>query len=607
MINRFFTRYARFLALLLLLLPMAYAAVQRVEIINQHAYENLNGPDDPDPWLRLVLVRDLLRGVDGWFSHEVNGTNAPYGGISSPWTRPVDITLTALVALQPGHASLSNKLMRAAACLPVLWMGLLLLGLTRAGRILHDNPITHLAIVGLVTATPSLWSYFDEGNADHHAPLAALWAWVISCAIRPHQTARNSWLTGALLATMLWISPEGLILIAIIYLWPMLGWLYDRRNLMPMVHLTTATAWCSLIALVVERAPDQWLTPVYDSISIVHVVLLALCAIAMRILALVPPERLPLRKHMLLAAGVIGAAILAVMHGIYPKFFHGPMADADPYVFTDFLPRINEAHPLWSKSPLFVCGVTLLPVTALVLYARMLRARDPQIARPRAAQMLYLLLTTFAMAVSQLRWHYYLFPMTSLALAPLIAAAFEQNATWPSRLLTGSELKQAAIRLAILALIFGAPYELVQLSPGDPDNSVTADCDDDLRAIIHSGALEDALGEQPLTLFAPTNYGAEILFFTPYRIIASNYHREARAIKYLWDADNLDNQRAIADYMRTRQVDAIALCPSDHPLYETLLQVKTHAPAGSWATRIHVDGAPDLGLWRIRHPAPTAR
>ena len=605
MILRFLARHARFLAMLLLLGPMLTAAVQRIEVIDKHAYEDLNGPDDPDPWLRLTLVRDWLTGTSDWFSHEVHGTNSPYGGISSPWTRPVDITLAALVKLQPGPTGLSNKLMRAAAFLPPLWMFLLMLGLSRAVRQLGDQPISYLAMVGLIAATPSIWSYFGEGNADHHAPLAALWAWVLGYALRPNPTARESWLMGLLLAMMLWISPEGLILIAIIYLWPMLGWLYDRRSLMPMVHLTSATAWGSLIALVIERPVNQWLVPVYDSISIVYVLVLMLCAIGMRTLALIPPARLPLRKHMLLAAGAVGAVILGIMYGIYPKFFHGPMADADPYVFTDFLPRINEAHPLWDKSLLFIAALALLPVSAISAYIYLLRTHAPRIARPQAAQVLYLLLCTFAMAVSQIRWNYYLFPVTALALAPLVAAAFEEGvASWPSRLFHGSELRQAGIRLALLALIFGGPYELVQLSPGSDTNEIVADCQDDLRAIIHSGELENALGDERLTLFAPTNYGAEILFFTPYDIIASNYHREAKAIKYLWDADTLDSQKAIADYMRVRKVGAIALCPSTNALYTHLMEVPVHAPAGNWATRIPVADAPDLGLWRLRQPKP---
>ncbi len=583
-------RWLRYLAILLIVGPMLYAAVQRIELIDNQEYADLNGPNDPDPWLRLVIVRDWLGGGD-WFSHAVTRTNAPIGGITSPWTRPLDLAIAALVKLQPGDASLSTKLMRAAALLPALWMGLLLLGLQRGVKWLYDDPISYFAIVALVAATPAIWSYFGEGNSDHHSLLAALWAWSLSLAIRPDPSPRHSTALGLLLALMLWISPEALLLIAIVYLWPVLVWLKNGRSLQPMVHLTTATAAGTLLALVVERPPHEWLHPIYDSISVVHVLLLALCAAGMRVLVALPAERLRLRKHMLLACGIIGGVILGVMYGIYPKFFHGPMAEADPYIFTHFLPRINEAHPLFSKSTMFIEGVLLLPLTAILCYVHMLRTPSPVVARGTAAQMLYLLLATLAMACSQLRWHYYQFPTTSLALAPLLAATFAGTDSWPARLFTGSELKQAAMRLALFALLLGGPYEFIQLSPGSASNPVTAACNDDLRDAVRSGALERALGEQPLILYAPTNIGGEIQFFTPYRIIGSNYHREAQGIRYLWDAANLAKPADITAYMRQRQVDAIALCSEDTALYKSL----THH---GWGKPVTVDGDPALTLWR---------
>src|SRR4051812_6793692 len=60
------------------------------------------GPPNPDVWLRLTQVRQWLAGGD-FFGHQVFRTNAPFGGVTTPWTRPVDIILSVLYRLVPGN------------------------------------------------------------------------------------------------------------------------------------------------------------------------------------------------------------------------------------------------------------------------------------------------------------------------------------------------------------------------------------------------------------------------------------------------------------------------------------------------------------------------
>ncbi len=47
---------------------------------------------DPDVWMRLTKIRTLLQ--DGnLYNRAVTVTNAPYGGVETPWTHPVDFIL----------------------------------------------------------------------------------------------------------------------------------------------------------------------------------------------------------------------------------------------------------------------------------------------------------------------------------------------------------------------------------------------------------------------------------------------------------------------------------------------------------------------------------
>jgi len=108
------------LAWMLVALPHLIFVLSRWDMIPLH--EGLPiGPTDPDPWLRLTLVRDWLLG-GSWYSHAVSHTNTPWGGITSPWTRPLDGIIAGLVHLQPESVELNLRLMRAALMLPFLWM-----------------------------------------------------------------------------------------------------------------------------------------------------------------------------------------------------------------------------------------------------------------------------------------------------------------------------------------------------------------------------------------------------------------------------------------------------------------------------------------------------
>lgn len=586
-------------ALLLIAVPLIVVALGRIELIHHHTPHLLDGPRDPDSWLRLSQAKDWLSGGD-WFDHRVTRSDAPHGATVTPWTRPLDVVLAGIVTLQPGDAPLQTKLLLAASALPVLWMVLMMLGLLSAARQLHATPLTYLILAALVGGTPVLWSYFGGGNADHHAPLAALWAWVLALALRAKPRVRDGWAQGILLALMLWISPEALMLIALIYAWPLLRWWHGGGAIWPLVTLTSAAAYGSLIALAIERPTDQWLTPIYDSISIVHVLLMALCAIAVRAFALLP---LPTRRGRTIAILLAGAAALGTLAALYPDALRGPMAAVDPFIHAKFLPRINEAKPLLAKSPFFAAALLVLPVLALAATIKLYRTTNPLLPGERALQLLFLLVGTLAMALTQLRWYSYLFPLAALILSPLIGSLVDEDERWPARLVTGARAwERPLLRAFTILIITGLPLALFALAP-TPSTSTSlriSQCEKVARTAIRSGALQRALGDEPLTLYAPTNLGTEILFFTPYRIVASNYHREGAGIRYVWGAMRLNDSDALRAHLAKRGVDAMLVCPdATAEPGAVLMQWLNGAVLPNWAQRIPLFSSKTL-LVRIK-------
>jgi len=132
----------------------------------------------------------------------------------------------------------------------------------------------------------------------------------------------------------------------------------------------------------------------------------------------------------------------------------------------------------------------------------------------------------------QLRWYYYMAPLVALVLMVVILPLF--TAAAPTR-------AQLWLR-AVLLLLFTAPpfvfswADLHWRSVNSEDSRNSAVCEARASEWIRSGALVRTLGQASQILFAPTNIGTEILYFTPYHIIASNYHREGAGIAYVWNA-----------------------------------------------------------------------
>ncbi len=105
------------------------------------------------------------------------------------------------------------------------------------------------------------------------------------------------------------------------------------------------------------------------------------------------------------------------------------------------------------------------------------------------------------------------------------------------------------------------------------------------RTLIQSGKLND-LGGRPLTLFTSTDFGAEVLFFTPHRIIASNYHRDGAAIRFVWEAAKIADEDELRRHLAERNVEALLLCPEGDTPKTSVLSKLQQGLTPPWLTRV---------------------
>ena len=556
------------------------------------------GMQEPDSWLRLTLVRDWLSG-GSWYDHTVMHSNAPYGGTTSPWTRPLDLVIAFFVGLQPPSWDLNMRLAHAALLLPPVWISLLLTALFRIARDILPLRNVLLFISLLIGSAVPLWGYFGTGNADHHGLLAALFFWALALVLSSKATLRQVALAGVLLGIQLWVSPEALILIGIVYGWLGFCWLRGVSHAgMHWSVLAVSVALTTALAVLIERPVALWLVPIYDSISILYVMLVSFAAIVILLLSALRFSSVRARA---MAATFLfsGAGLLALC--LFPDLAHGPMAQVDPYVHSHFLNHIQEAESPFKAPWLFAIALFLQPIFAMGILLVTLRVKHSVFTQERVKMLLYFVVTVGALYFIQQRFNYYFYPLVTLVIALFLGSLFSPSHacvsyTWPARWIKRyPEPQQAMMRILLMMVLILVPFACVALHVISSAKDPFTQCTNHSLKIIQDGRLVEALGDKPLTIFAHTDSGSHLLFFTPYRIIASNYHREGDGIRYIWEADKIRDANALHRYFAMRKVDALLYCPS--PVTDkkgVLYDLFKDGKAPSWLHFVPVEKVPHV-------------
>jgi hypothetical protein len=564
-----------FLALVCLGLGVSY----QIQMLALPHFGHLLLPYDGDNWRRLTIVREWLAG-GSFFDHTIPRVNAPFGGIETHWTRFLDILLAGITHIAPASYTLNQKLMFAAGWYPLIIALAALACLNRAAsRTSSAQHLLCLAALALFNSVPG--DYFAPGDADHHGTLCALWCGVLALMARsPGPRAAIG--IGILLGCMTWISVEGILLAALVY--TVLG---ARALLKPetadsLVLATAAAAVVAAAALLIQQPHDALTHVVYDSISIVHVLLLSLCAAGTLALRCVLPRLPTLPQRLTAAAAVAGAGVMAVMAATFPKFFHGPRVDMDAFVAAKFLPSIMEARSLFILPWQTAFAALWLPALAAALLAATWDANLWRRDRWRQASLAALLVLTFLPLLMEIRWNYYLQPVAGVIVAMLLPH-WIMAARTPLRLMP----RRHRPWIALWILLFSVSA-FTRLTGQESFNAVQ-ECSLSEEYALQNGLVQERLGDSPLVLLADANVAGVAQFFTPYAVIAGNYDREAQGLKDLSEIYGAETAEEARPLLEQRAVGALLACPSVYP-------------KESWISRLPGKGAPwlkSLGVLKL--------
>lgn len=466
---------------------------------------------DNDSLMRLQRVLDLHAG-GGWFDPVFRGADAPFG-FAMHWTRPLDALLYAgAVVLAPLTGAFRSALVIWGSVISPLLLLSTLVVLSWGLRPVFGRWAI-LPATGLLLIQPQLHMIYVAGRPDHHSLMGLLFAVLLAVLLRAaagRTDRRHAWAAGLAAALSLWVSTESLVACGWAGAVYGLSWVWDgseerRRDL---AGFAAALAVGVLLALLLEHAPGAWTTPLYDRLSVVHLVLAAATAvplIALSRAAVQPSGRLGRLVLLLLLAGALP---MVVMLTAYPAFFAGPLAAVPPDEAAWQLDNIGEVTPLLPGNRaalppfLFQLGLTCVSLAGLVL----MLWRGTASERRAALVCLLGLLAYLPLALAMMRWASY---TQVLAVVPLLYLG--------QRVMQGPP----GLRVAVVGALVGGPYvaaALVTVPPAAARPAATCDW-----AAVQRVLVAQSRGRDDDILYTYVFVGPGILWTTGYRVVGAPY------------------------------------------------------------------------------------
>ena len=541
---------------------------------------------DSDAYMRLARVLQL-HDAGAWFDPREPRINPPEGHVQH-WTRVLDALLLAGAwPLQP-LLGFERALHLWGVLISPALLALAVVAIGWAGAPALDRDARLLACLVLLIQ-PIVLAYTSVGRPDHHSLLLLLALLLIGLSARlaaAPQDRRAAVLAGTVAAIAVWVSPEALTFVAVSLAALGLFWLAGvpglaRANRAYLLATTGALA----IALLIERGPTDLLAIESDRLSVVHLVLFALIAGFWSVMSLAEPADASsadrpstggrptpfLRLPFLSGAGVAPAtgralaavagvgALAAIMALAFPDLRQGPLGQVDPLYDRIRLQNIIEIQPLlrtdWMASGrigealerlIKAVGIGLIALPCLGI----LLARSSGAAWRFWATVALALLVFLPLAFHQVRW-------ASYAEAFLVWPYAAAIAWLLGRLSRASGGAGVVLRpLVIVAALFW-PLVLAATLPQQIVESAGRACPlDRLVAVL------DRAAPAPQTLLAYADYGSELLYRTPHRVLAIPNHRPqpgfAATYRILTATDEALARAELARF----GVDWILLCPS---------------------------------------------
>ena len=476
---------------------------------------------DPDDFMRLVQVRDLVSGQH-WFDLTQYRLNPPQG-TPMHWSRLVDAPLALVIVVLTPLLGSYNAETVALVLVPMVTLGCVMgLVMRIAGSVFSRDAAVMAGVCAAMI--PAVLAQMNPLRIDHHG-------WQIACvmlaAASPviiRNANRAALLAGLAFALSLSISIEALPIAAAYGAILAAGWIWspgaDRRIVWFMASLAV-----SLEALfLLTRGPAAFY-PWCDSIAPAHIAFFLIAAAGIALAARFGPAR---RGFVLGALAVSGAIAALVFARMAPACLGAPFGALDPLVIKYWYGHIAEGNPVWRQG-LLVASVSGLPVGAALIALLRIRYIAPAAQQRFLSE--YLLLFVAAMLTGMMVWRSIAFAgaLGALGLGWLLSGIL----VWVQYDRTAAERGELPKRyLTIAAVVAALTAMTLWPAPAQKGSAEAGNRIADQGPACDSPQVLALLNRLPAQIvFASLDISPAILATSRHSVVASNHHRANLAIR----------------------------------------------------------------------------
>jgi len=513
---------------------------------------------DTDTFMRLVRVEQLAESGD-WYDSVIHRSNYPFGE-DLHWTRPLDILLlTGAYALTPILGFHKALLYWGIVISPIIGLLSLLALLWATKPVINRNSL-HMLWLLFISQTVLLQTFY-LGRPDHHSLLLFLFILLMGCLFRMVSAPedQNYTILGGIIAALsLWVSIETIFAMVVVYitlgfLWLTRGESFSRQILLFSLSVLVA----STVFLVIERPLPGLLVVEYDKISIVHLYVFGIAALAAYLLKFYKNASVGSKLRSL---GLLLAASGLLIWWVFPNFLRGPMADVNKAIVPIWLDKVNEVQPLWKTSvfheTVIIGSIALFIVFLTYLHITRELVNHSNLVIPSVSGFVVF----FPLGIYQVRMSTYLVLIVTICLAVLLDALIRQISQADIGGLAKTSLRVATIMFFILFL----PVTGLLATPSDEMEGKDSDKDSNKSNLKSLSIFLNSYHENnpnTATVLTFVDFGPELLYRTDYNYIATPYHRNDQGILYNYRIMIEVDLTRVQDMLTERHVDLIILRP----------------------------------------------
>jgi len=546
--------YSRTFHMLSYRLPLISGLCAIIGTILIHYFDgNQNTFVDQDVYTRLNLV-ERFHQTGNWYDNTLPRDN-PQHPETTQWSRLLDVVILGpglifgkFIGIKAGifwWAAFISPIFFALGCIAIAWA---------AKPLLPNTERIFTSLLYLCQPTVVIYSMF--GRPDHHGLLILLMTLSLGTMLKL-VTEEESKPATALLAALaqslaMAISIEAFVSTAVSYLILGISWLLNAPDAQRKAFWYSAgIAICSILFYLEQTPLQHWNFQELDRLSLSYIAFFLSLVVFWAVICRYSP------KKKILASLIGGTLTLIIVELLNPKFVLGPTANIDPYLKKIWFSHIAEYTKLYVPLNNFPSMLILLlfpPLFAIPWSLHKIRNSEGNI-RNGWTYLLMLCVLFFILTVFQSRWALYAQAVSVIPFASFIFACIH----WLLQR-TRRQLHSLARSIAILFFCCGNLVIGILVTP-KKSNAKT----EKPLSSIHEFC--DWLNQQPFTqnqnppqiIVASFNFGSEIVYRTPYSVIATGSHRNADGILYIHQLLNSDDLNQIYQDLKDRQISLILI------------------------------------------------